>query len=299
MKLLCLFLLCCLGLSAPAADKRNVLFLAIDDQNDWIGCLDRSHPMVKTPNIDKVAARGTVFQNAHCQSPLCNPSRTSLMLGLRPTTTGVYGLAPWFRKLPEYAERVTLAQHFQANGYKTFTTGKIFHGGTGRGPTEWDVVGPGASGKPFPNERLVKDTPAPHKLVDWGVFDHRDEDKGDYLCASWAVEQLDAMPKDEPFFLSCGFFLPHVPLFATRKWFDLYPEDESVLPPVEENDRADTRAFPGIFIGNSRRCGSSFSRSTTSGSISRDPIWPVSVSWTPNSVGSSMPWSGTDWRRIR
>ena len=76
-----------------AAEKPNILFIAIDDQNDWIGCLG-GHPEVKTPNIDKLAERGTVFLNAHCQAPLCNPSRTSLMTGLRPSSTGVCGLSP-------------------------------------------------------------------------------------------------------------------------------------------------------------------------------------------------------------
>ncbi len=93
--------------AAAEAGRPNVLFIAIDDQNDWIGCLG-GHPQVKTPHIDALAARGTLFTNAHCQSPLCNPSRTSLMTGLRPTTTGVYGLAPWFRTLPEFEDRVTL-----------------------------------------------------------------------------------------------------------------------------------------------------------------------------------------------
>ena len=82
--------------AADAARKPNVVFIAIDDQNDWIGHLG-GHPMAKTPNIDRLAARGTTMLNAHCNAPLCNPSRTSIMLGLRPTTTGIYGLAPWFR----------------------------------------------------------------------------------------------------------------------------------------------------------------------------------------------------------
>jgi choline-sulfatase len=81
-----------------AAEKPNILFIAIDDQNDWIGCLG-GHPEVKTPHIDMLAERGTVFLNAHCQAPLCNPSRTSLMTGLRPSTTGFCGLSPWFRTL--------------------------------------------------------------------------------------------------------------------------------------------------------------------------------------------------------
>src|SRR5688572_32008603 len=87
-----------------AADRPNILFIAIDDQNDWIGHLG-GHPLVKTPHLDRLAARGTTFLNAHCNAPLCNPSRTSLMLGLRPTTTGIYGLSPWFRTLPGWKER--------------------------------------------------------------------------------------------------------------------------------------------------------------------------------------------------
>jgi len=101
------------------------------------------------------------------------------------------------------------------------------------------VVGPPASPKPFPEEKLVK-TPSPMRLVDWGLFPHKDEDKGDWKIATWTEEQLDAMPKDEPFFLSCGFFLPHVPCFATEKWFDLYPEETTTLPLIKRDDRDDT-----------------------------------------------------------
>ena len=225
-----------------AADRPNVLFIAIDDQNDWFGCLG-GHPQARTPNIDALAARGTLFSNAHCQSPLCNPSRTSLMLSLRPSTTGVYGLAPWFRKVPELAGRVSLVNHFREHGYTILSTGKIYHGGYGRRPgdKEFDRIGPPASGKPFPPRKLV-DTPQPHKLVDWGTFPHRDEDKGDHIVASWAVEQLRAGQK-EPFFLAVGFFLPHVPCYVTRKWYDMFPEETLQLPPYLEDDRADTPRF--------------------------------------------------------
>ncbi|MFN9912877.1 MAG: sulfatase-like hydrolase/transferase, partial [Pirellulaceae bacterium] len=91
--------------------KPNVLFIAIDDQNDWIGTMG-GHPMAKTPAMDQLAARGTLFLNAHCNAPLCNPSRTSLILSLRPTTTGIYGLTPWFRTLQEWNHRVAMPQHF-------------------------------------------------------------------------------------------------------------------------------------------------------------------------------------------
>ena len=229
-----------------AAEKKpNVLFIAIDDQNDWIGYLG-GHPMVKTPHIDRLAKRGTAFTNAHCQAPLCNPSRTSLMTGLRPSTTGIYGLSPWFRNVPEFKNLVTLPQYLkQQGGYKTYSTGKIYHGRYGHQNKgkEFDLIGPGASGMPFPPKKLIGSTPfGNHKLMDWGVFDHKDEEKGDWKVASWAVDQLDAKPK-EPFFMSVGFFLPHVPCFATQKWFDLYPDDNSVLPKILKNDRADTPRF--------------------------------------------------------
>ncbi|MEC9081773.1 MAG: sulfatase [Verrucomicrobiota bacterium] len=243
-----LVLLAALVFSAAnfAAEKKpNVLFIAIDDQNDWIGYLG-GHPMVKTPHIDRLAKRGTAFTNAHCQAPLCNPSRTSLMTGLRPSTTGIYGLSPWFRTVPELKNLVTLPQYLkQQGGYKTYSTGKIYHGRYGRqnNDQEFDLIGPGASAMPFPPKKLIGSTPfGNHKLMDWGVFDHKDEDKGDWKVASWAVDQLDTKPK-EPFFMSVGFFLPHVPCFATQKWFDLYPDDDSVLPKILRNDRADTPRF--------------------------------------------------------
>ena len=114
--------------SAAAAKPPNVLFIAIDDQNNWIGHLG-GHPMAKTPNLDRLASQGTTFLNAHCQAPLCNPSRASLLTGLRPSTTGVYGLAPSFRTIPKLSKRLTIPQYFAAHGYETYGDGKIFHGG--------------------------------------------------------------------------------------------------------------------------------------------------------------------------
>ena len=250
---LVLISLCFIALGSNAAqnvstqqDKPNVLFIAIDDQNDWIGCLD-SHPMVQTPNIDRLAARGTLFTNAHCQAPLCNPSRTSLMLGLRPSTTGIHGLKPWFRTVPQWADHVALPQHFVANGYESYSNGKIYHSIRSQpADTEnpefqhWGSRG-GVGSKP--PEKLIPDTPfGNHPLMDWGVWpdDNDDTKKGDYDVASRAIEQLENMPDDKPFFLAAGFFLPHVPCYATQKWFDLYPDDASVLPPMPKDDRDDT-----------------------------------------------------------
>ena len=220
----------------------NVVMIVIDDQNDWIGCLN-GHPQSSTPHIDRLANRGTLFLNAHCQSPLCNPSRTSVLTGLRPSSTGVYGLAPNLRAVEGLKSATTLPQHFRNHGYETLMVGKIYHGAYGRKPTdnEFDIVGPPADVGPKPSSPLVMKA-SHHPLVDWGTFPHRDEDKGDWKLASWTVDQLQ-QPHEEPFFLSVGFFLPHVPCYVTQKWYDLFPEDTLQLPPVPDDDRADTPRF--------------------------------------------------------
>ena len=235
--------------NAFAKNPPNILMIAIDDQNDWIGCLG-GHPQAQTPHIDRLAKCGTLFTNAHCQSPLCNASRTSLMTGLRPSTTGIYGLAPWFRAVPEFADAVTLPQYLANHGYRTYSTGKIYHGNYGRQASdrEFHTLGPGATIGATPKKKLV-DTPNPHPQVDWGVFPHRDEEKGDWQVADWAVARLQAESQglesdsDQPFFLAAGFFLPHVPCYATQKWFDLYPLDSLQLPECPHDDRDDTSRF--------------------------------------------------------
>ena len=225
-----------------SASRPNIVMIAIDDLNDWVGPLG-GHPQVQTPHMDRLAAAGVTFTNAHCQSPLCNPSRTSLMTSRRPSTTGIYGLAPWFRKVDALSDLETLPQFFSRHGYQTLIGGKIYHGGYGRNvAAEADVWGPNASVGVRPDKKLIPPTPmGNHPLMDWGVFPHQDEDKGDWKVASWAVDQLTGPLKsdDEPFFLSVGFFLPHVPCYATQKWFDLYPQDTTVLPPMPAHDRDD------------------------------------------------------------
>lgn len=224
----------------------NVLLIAIDDLNDWIEPL-AGHPLVKTPHLKRLASRGTVFLNAHCQSPLCNPSRTSLMLSLRPSTTGIYGLAPWFRRVPAWQDRVTLPQHFQQHGYRTLTTGKVYHAPPGNArerDKEFDVWGPAGGIGVRPQQKLIPPTPmGNHPLMDWGFFPHRDEEKGDYQITSWAVEQLKQKDKDKPFFLAVGYSLPHVPCYVTESWLNMYPDDYSILPRVLDDDRNDTPRF--------------------------------------------------------
>lgn len=240
-----LCLLGCLASVANAANKLNVLFIAIDDQNDWIGCLG-GHPQAHTPNIDKLATRGTLFTNAHCQAPLCNPSRSSLLTGLRPGTTGIYGLMPGIRDVERTKNHVTLPQTFTQAGYYTYTCGKIYHDGSIKPkdrPREFNTWGP-APGQPRPPKRFVDlPTPNQHPLMDWGAWPEKDEESGDYKIASAAVEALQNLPKDKPFFVACGFRLPHVPCYAPQKWWDLFPVDTLIMPPVLDSDRSDTPRF--------------------------------------------------------
>ena len=114
-------------LTAAAERKPNVLFIAIDDLNDWVGCLG-GHPDVKTPHLDRLAARGVLFTKAYCAAPACNPSRAALMTGIRPSTSGVYlNPQPW-RQSPVLKTAVTIPQHFMAHGYRALGSGKIYHG---------------------------------------------------------------------------------------------------------------------------------------------------------------------------
>ena len=240
-----LFLFLTTSFSKAQKDKPNVLLISIDDLNDWVNHLD-GHPKVQTPNMDRLADRGVAFTNAHCQAPLSNPSRTSFLTGLRPTTTGVYGLGPWFRSLEEYEDLTTLPQYFEQNGYQTLTTGKIYHDAyppeegrkDGAEFTKWGFHG---GFYPRPDEPFVKETG--HPLVDWGVYPEKDSQQDDWKVADWAIKQLKNPPDDQPFFLSVGFRHPHVPLYATQKWFDLYPEEEELLPEIKGNDRDDIPRF--------------------------------------------------------
>jgi choline-sulfatase len=226
------------------AARPNVLLIVIDDLNDWVGPL-AGHPQVRTPHMDRLAERGTTFTNAHAQSPLCNPSRTSFLTGLRPSTTGVYALGPWFRTSDVWRGRPTIFQTFMRAGYRTMSAGKVFHDGYPPAPNREDGSEVGTWGfvggfLPRPKQRLVHGLS--HPLVDWGIFPERDEEQDDHRIAQWAVDRL-RQRAGEPFLLAVGIRHPHVPLFATQQWFDLYPEEAVQLPPYREDDRDDVPRF--------------------------------------------------------
>jgi arylsulfatase A-like enzyme len=239
--------LCCCAWTAQA--KPNVLMISIDDLNDWIGCME-GHPNAKTPNMDRLAARGTLFLNAHCQAPICGPSRASLMSGLLPSTTGIYGQIQDqnIRKDNSVTESITfLPEYLGKNGYKTIGVGKLFHKHAPKGVFEVSGGREGSFG-PKPKERFEWPTPAISKTIfqgkkygtstDWGVYPERDEEMIDHKAANWAIKQLK-QEHDRPFFLAVGFVRPHVPWYAPQKWFDMHPKDQIKLPPYQKGDQAD------------------------------------------------------------
>jgi choline-sulfatase len=230
----------------------NVLFLSVDDMNDWVGCLG-GYPGVKTPNIDGLAKRGALFSNAHCASPLCNPSRTALFTGMRPDTTGVYNNDQWWR--PAHPDYVTIPMYLKRQGYYVAGAGKVFHHVAGfNPPDQWDEFQLQEFDDPWYRRTewypWVKKIPAPpgHPFnglknftgeFDWGILDRKEVDYGDYKAVNFAGSFLKRK-HDKPFFLAIGLWHPHIPMFAPKSYFDMYPDPR--IPEVPENDLDDVPA---------------------------------------------------------
>tara|TARA_B110000093_G_scaffold115734_1_gene124003 strand:- start:1471 stop:2916 length:1446 start_codon:yes stop_codon:yes gene_type:complete len=234
-------LLACFCLNANAQEKApaNVLLIAIDDLNDWIGCMG-GHPQAQTPNMDRLAARGVLFNNAHCQSPVCNPSRASMMTSLYPSTSGVYFLDPDLSESPVAKKNTLLPKRFQNEGYHVTGAGKLFH--STRQDRKYFPNHTGGYGGfgPYPKKKL---SPFPGmKLWDWGVFPEKDDMMPDHKIAAWGATQL-AKTYDKPFFLGTGFYTTHVPQYAPQKWFDMYPLETLQLPKVIADDMKDISEY--------------------------------------------------------
>lgn len=215
----------------------NVLFLAIDDLNTWLGCMG-GHPQAQTPNIDRLAARSVVFHNAHCQAPICGPSRASLMSGYLPSTTGIYGQIQ-DRDLreasPETGSTPFLPEWFGQSGYHTMGVGKLFHRHAPEGAfAESGGRVPGFG--PRPPKRLKWDRQG--TSTDWGAYPETDEEMPDFGTATWAVDRIQR-EHHKPFFLAAGFLRPHVPWHVPKKWFDMFPPDELEMPPYQPGDQGD------------------------------------------------------------
>lgn len=218
---------------AAETERPNVLFIAVDDLNDWISCLG-GHPDCKTPNIDRLASRGLLFTNSHCAAPACNPSRAALLTGIRPSSSGVYlNSQPW---RPVMQDAVTLPQHFRNHGYQSIGSGKIFHGRY-NDYGSWDDYLK-QTGDPKPTQAVLKDPHSRAGTIIWGVLDAQDQEMSDYKMANYAIDFL-SKPDQKPFFLACGIYRPHMPWQVPRKYYDMYPLDKIQLPNVPEHDLDD------------------------------------------------------------
>lgn len=226
--------------------KANVLFIAVDDLNNWLGCLN-GYSNTKTPNIDKLASQGVLFTNAHCQAPLCGPSRASIMTGLRPSTTGIYGMTldnSVRSENPVTKDIVFLPEYFRNNGYHTMGIGKLFHIHAPTGT--FDESGGRVEGfGPHPVERFVWDgfgTSDRKRYgrtnTDWGAYPEVDSLMPDHQSVDWVIERLKR-EYDKPFFLGLGFLRPHVPLYVPQKWFDMHPIDGIQVAPYKSDDLDD------------------------------------------------------------
>ena len=254
-----------------AAERPNILFIAVDDLNDWIGCLN-GHPQALTPNMDRLAARGVLFANAHCTAPACNPSRAAVFSGRLPQVTGVWSnQSGSLQRLSPNV--VLLPKAFSKAGYQTLGTGKLLHS---RGKVafdeyfsvnqRWSPFSKKAveySKKELPSKRtdkprhLVKDSRGREIVLplnrmpserrpnrrdgesfDWGPLDVPDSDFGDTQITTWAIEKIQ-QSQDKPFFLGVGYYRPHIPLWAPKRFFDRFANSPGQLPRVKHDDLDD------------------------------------------------------------
>ena len=246
------FLVLILGLASPAVseDKPNILFISVDDLAASLGCY--GDLIAKTPHIDRLAATGVRFDRAYNQLPLCNPTRASVMTGMRPDRIKVYDLDRHFRD--EVPDAVTLSQQFIKSGYFAARVGKIYHynvpasiGTDGfDDPPSW-LLTVNPKGRDKDEEDLIFNA-EPHRKISaalsWLAAEGTDEEQTDGMITTEAIKIMEEK-KDEPFFLGVGFFRPHTPYVAPKKYFNMYPIEEMRLPyaPVGDRDDIPTAAF--------------------------------------------------------
>lgn len=262
------------SLETAAADKPNILYVTFDDMNDWVGCLD-GHPQAQTPHIDRLAERGTLFTNAHCVVPACSGSRAANWTGLNPVNNLVYGNGQKIEKTRPNA--MVLTKDLENQGYATYGTGKLFHGNNearfqeyGPDYNKWwpitneetkipksaiEAEGPFVKhpvprlGITLPLNQMPRDRNKGSTTIesfDWGIIDRPDEEFTDTLCANYVIEKLN-QKHDQPFFLGLGIYRPHQPLWAPKRFHDLYPPESVQLPAVYQDDLEDvSRIAQGI-----------------------------------------------------
>lgn len=245
-------------LLAEETRKPHVLFIAIDDLNDWVGDFD-GHAQAQTPNLDRFCKEGCiVFQNAHCPGPVCGPSRSALLSGFYPSRSGVYGNSQNMLESNLVKTYATLPEYFSKNGYTARSMGKIFHrhateNGADSGHWAFDEWFPtkgggGADRKHITsrNRNLIDGKPAPDSEYTrrggsefaWGPTSGPKEEMKDYRTAQWAADQLK-QGSEKPLFLAVGLSKPHLPFFVPQEFFDLYPSATTKSNPRREDDLAD------------------------------------------------------------
>jgi iduronate 2-sulfatase len=262
--------------ASPQDRKPNVLFISVDDLRPTLGCY--GHSLVKSPNIDRLAARGIRFDLAYCQYPLCNPSRASLLSGRLPTATGIMDNTLWFRKaMPDV---VSLPELFRKSGYASLRAGKIYHGGLDD-DRAWT-----AGGEPLqePKPRTPEQNEARRKQSDrWEAVEGGGEKLPDYRTATAAIDYLEKHRK-EPFFLAVGFVKPHSSYVAPKAFFDLY--DPSKLP-LPKDFAPKPTVGPGVPLEALSPNGDAFIGRDASEAEARDFIraYYACVSWMDSQVG--------------
>ena len=235
---------------ATQANRPNVLFIVVDDLNDWTSNLG-GHPQAKTPNLDALAAHGVTFTNAHAAAPTCGPSRAAVMTSIRPSTSGNYENADTFGGNPKLNDAVILPELFQQAGYQVTGAGKLFHGHhhkselKGRG---FDTYFPSKENDHY---KEPKERARPKPMADWGqgkkgfwdwgpMAPHITlDDMSDGRMVNWVRDQFESGAIKEPFFVAAGIIRPHLPFYAPQSYFDMYPLDEIVLPEVLGDDLSD------------------------------------------------------------
>jgi len=238
------------------ASRPNVLFIAMDDLNDWIGCLG-GHPQTRTPNLDRLAASGVLFTNAHCAGPACNPSRTAIFTGRAPHKSGLYDNRQRMREVMPEAK--LLPQYFREHGYRAAGSGKLLHYFIDA--RSWDDYFPAAASEnPLPETYYPKTRPVnlpvggPWQYVetDWAPLDVSDEEYGgDWSVTQWIGKEL-TRKHDQPFFLACGIYRPHEPWFVPRKYFQPFPLDSIELPPGYQEHDLDDIPAAGVRVARNR-----------------------------------------------
>ena len=240
------FAFLCIVSFAEEKQKPNVVFIIVDDLNDWIGAMG-GHPQTKTPNLDALANQGVLFTNAHCNAPQCGPSRTSLLHGLYPKSTGRYFNST---RRPTYfgdqpMEGITSSnapenpfifhKHFQKHGYRVVSGGKVAHGNTAKLKGQVDAY------LNRPQDDRGNFTDGKENLWgEGGPHNHTDEQTGDYKVAQWAIEEWGkGLKADKPLLMTVGFYRPHRPFNAPKAYFEKFPLETIQLPQVRTDDLDD------------------------------------------------------------